>query len=241
MLTGPKILNFLTALHLFSILRVNLYDKECTMKKLSKRQQEVLEFIQSSISQKKMPPTYREIGDAMGIVSTNGVADHVKALIRKGYLARPERGGGMARGLILTEKSQLPRTEAVVEIPLLGAVAAGSPILADENYEKTIRLDKTMAPGVLPVFALRVRGDSMIDEGILDGDLVIVRQQNTAKNGDIVVALIDGEATVKTFFRERNRIRLQPAHPTMAPIYVHPDQQTLIQGVVIGLYRHYNP
>ena len=209
------------------------------MNDLSRRQKEVLQYIQTSILQRSMPPTYREIGDALGISSTNGVADHVKALIRKGYISKPERGSGVARGLILTEKARIPNEDELIQIPLIGTVAAGSPILADENYEKTIRFDRGMLPENQSVFALRVRGDSMMNDGSLDGDIVLVRQQSTAKNGDIVVALIDGEATVKRFFQERNRIRLQPAHPTMAPIFVLSDQQALIQGVVIGLYRHY--
>ena len=210
------------------------------MQELSRRQKEVLSYIQRSIAQRKMPPTYREIGDALGISSTNGVADHVKALIRKGFLTRLDSGGGLARGLMLTEKSSLPREESIVEVPVLGHVAAGSPILAEENYERTLRLDRSMVNTSSAVFALRVRGESMIDEGILDGDIVIVRQQSTARDGDIVVALIDGDATVKTYFKERNRVRLQPAHPTMMSIYVDSSQQAMIQGVVIGVYRHYN-
>ena len=210
------------------------------MNDLSKRQAEALDFIQTSISKNRMPPTYREIGDALGISSTNGVADHVKALVRKGYLKKADNGSGVARGLMLTEKAAAPFNDNVVDVPLLGNVAAGAAILADEHLEKTIRLDKSMAPGNQPIFALRIRGESMIDDGIFDGDLVFVRQQNTARDGDIVVALVDGEATVKRFFRERNRIRLQPAHPTMMPIYVHADQLTLIQGIVIGSYRRYD-
>lgn len=213
------------------------------MEELSPRQRDVLDFIQSTIAQRSIPPTYREIGDALNISSTNGVADHVKALIRKGYLkkAQGEASGGVARGLMLTAKSQSRRRGAVVSVPLVGTVAAGSPILAEENYEKTLHLDRSMtASNGATTFALRVRGDSMIDEGILDGDVVIVRQQNTARNGDIVVATVDGEATVKFFFRERERIRLQPAHPTMAPIYVNNSSDTIIQGVVIGIYRKYS-
>lgn len=211
------------------------------MDDLSPRQRDVLDFIQSTISQRSIPPTYREIGDALGISSTNGVADHVKALIRKGYLKKADRGapGGVARGLMLTSKSQSRRRGAVVSVPLVGHVAAGMPILADQNYEKTIHLDRTMTAGGETTYALRVRGDSMVEEGILDGDVVIVRQQNTARNGEIVVAMVDGEATVKFFFRERDRIRLQPAHPTMAPIYVDATNNTAIQGVVIGVYRKY--
>ena len=208
------------------------------MNDLSARQKEVLEFIQQTISIKKLPPTYREIGDALGISSTNGVADHVKALIKKGYIQKSKVSS--ARGLLLTEKAQLPRMDSIIDVPLLGAVAAGSPIIADENYERTLRLDESMAPSGKPVFALRVRGESMIDDGILDGDIVIVRKQSTAKDGDIVVALVDSEATVKRFFRERSRIRLQPAHPTMRPIYVSSSQDAHIQGVVVGVHRTYD-
>lgn len=212
------------------------------MDELSPRQRDVLDFIQSTIAQRSIPPTYREIGDALRISSTNGVADHVKALIRKGYLKKATRGapGGVARGLMLTSKSQSRRRGAVVSVPLVGHVAAGAPILADQNYEKTLHLDRTMTAGNATTYALRVRGDSMIEEGILDGDVVIVRQQNTARNGDIVVAMVDSEATVKFFFREKDRIRLQPAHPTMAPIYVDASNNTAIQGVVIGIYRKYS-
>ena len=210
------------------------------MDDLSNRQKEVLEFIQNAISLNKIPPTYREIGEALNISSTNGVADHVKALIRKGYVTKPKNKGSSARGLMLTEKAEIQSLESIVEVPLLGMVAAGAPILAQENYERTLRLDDTMAPPGKSVFALRVRGDSMMEEGILDGDIVIVRKQATANMGDIVVALVDGEATVKRFFRERNRIRLQPAHPTMRPIYVDSTQDAHIQGTVVGVYRKYD-
>ena len=212
------------------------------MTDLSPRQRDVLDFIQATISQHNLPPTYREIGDALGISSTNGVADHVKALVKKGYLKKVSRGapGGVARGLMLTAKSQSRRRGAVISVPLIGTVAAGVPILAEENYEKTLHLDRSMTAGNQVTYALRVRGESMIDEGILDGDLVIVRQQHTARNGDIVVAMVDGEATVKFFFREKERIRLQPAHPTMAPIYVNSTSETVIQGIVIGVYRKYS-
>ena len=209
------------------------------MEDLSPRQKEVLEYIISTITRRNMPPTYREIGDALGIASTNGVSDHVKALIRKEYLERPSKGSGIARGLILTEKAREPIAESIVDVPLLGQVAAGIPILADENYERTLRLDQSMTKGSRKVFALRVRGESMINEGILEGDIVIVRQQSTASDGDIVVVLIDGEATVKTFFRERHRIRLQPANDSMRPIYINGSSCAGIQGKVVGVYRSY--
>ena len=123
---------------------------------------------------------------------------------------------------------------------MIGTVAAGAPILAEESYERTLRLDASMADTSAPVYALRVRGDSMINAGIYEDDIVIVRQtQSSFRPGDIVVALIDGEATVKYFFRESNRICLQPANDHMKPIYIDPTQNSLIQGVVIGLYRQY--
>ncbi len=210
------------------------------MNDLSARQKEVLEFIQQTISISKLPPTYREIGDALGISSTNGVSDHVKALIRKGYIEKPKGKSSSARGLLLTEKAEFHSLSNLVDVPLLGMVAAGAPILAQENYERTLRFDDSLAPQGKPVFALRVRGDSMMDDGILDGDIVIVRKQSSANEGDIVVALVDGEATVKRFFRERNRIRLQPSHPTMRPIYVDSTQDAHIQGVVVGVHRTYD-
>ena len=123
----------------------------------------------------------------------------------------------------------------------MGQVAAGNPILASEEYDDSVHVDSSMTNGARNVFALRVKGDSMIEEGIHDGDIVIVRKQNTANEGNIVVALIEDEATVKFFFRERNRIRLQPANSMMSPIYLTPDQEACIQGVVTSVFRRYNP
>ena len=173
------------------------------MEDLSPRQRDVVDYICSTVAQRGIPPTYREIGDALGIASTNGVADHVKALIRKGYLRKVGGAtGGVARGMQLTPKARSVRRSSVVPIPVIGSVAAGQPILAEENYERTLHLDRTMVPPNASVYALRVRGESMIEEGIHDGDIVIVRQQDDARNGDIVVALVDGDATVKFYYRE---------------------------------------
>ena len=209
---------------------------------LSPRQRDVLDFIASTLAHRQVPPTYREIGDALGISSTNGVADHVKALIKKGYVKKIESGPdgpGIARGLQLTDKAGSKRRGAVVSVPLVGHVAAGQPILAEENYERALHFDRGLVPDGV-IFALRVRGESMIEEGIHDGDFVIVKQQSTARNGDIVVALVDGDATVKHFFREGPRIRLQPANADMEPIYVDATNTTLIQGLVVGVYRTYH-
>lgn len=208
-----------------------------TSDELSPRQAEVLDVIRRAIERRGFPPTYREIGDSLGISSTNGVADHVKALVRKGYIRKAK--GGAARGLQLTDKAGVTPRGDTVHVPLVGTVAAGVPMLAEQNLEDGLQLDASMVSGTGRVFALRVRGDSMIEEGILEGDLVIVREQASVRDGDIVVALVDGEATVKFYFHERDRIRLQPAHPTMAPIFVERSSQLDIQGIVVGVWRQY--
>ncbi len=208
------------------------------MHELAPRQRDVIDFISATIEQRGFPPTYREIGDALGISSTNGVADHVKALVRKGYLIKAESGA--ARGIRLTEKAGPIERGGTMSIPLVGTVAAGVPVLAVENYERTFHFDRDLIGGTGSFFSLEVRGDSMIEEGIFEGDYLIVRQQSTASNGDIVVALVGDEATVKFYFREGSRIRLQPAHPTMPPIYIQPEEQGVIQGVVVGIFRRYS-
>ncbi len=209
------------------------------MEDLAPRQRQVLDTIATHVDQFGIPPTLREIGDALGIRSTNGVADHVKALVRKGYLERAAKGSVRARSLRLTAKATGSfHSEATVAIPLVGQVAAGQPVLAQENYDGALRVDATLVPQGSVVFGLKVRGDSMIEDGILDGDIVFVRQQETARNGDTVVALVDTDATVKRFYRERGRVRLEPANREMASILVHPDQEIRILGKVIGLYRN---
>jgi repressor LexA len=145
----------------------------------------------------------------------------------------------LARGLVLTNKAEALLERDVVSVPILGNVAAGQPILAEEHADEFLKFDQSITGGHRHVFALRVKGESMINEGILDGDIVLVRKQETARDGDIVVAIIDGEATVKTFFRERNRIRLQPANDTMRPIYVSSESEAGISGKVIGSFRQY--
>lgn len=209
------------------------------MSELTKRQVEVLEYIINSTVRNGIPPTYREIGNALDIKSTNGVSEHVKTLVDKGFIERLQVGHGKARGLILTDKCQAPMERGMVSVPVLGNVAAGQPILAEEHVLETIRMDQSMTHGNKNVFALRVKGESMINEGILDGDTIIVKSQQTAEDGDIVVAVIDGEATVKFFFQERNRIRLQPANDFMEPIYVGSTARANISGKVIGVYRSY--
>jgi repressor LexA len=209
------------------------------MEDLTARQQEILEFIASTVDQRGVAPTFREIGDALGIRSTNGVADHVKALERKGYIERPG-GRGSARSIRLTDRATGSfHDESTVAVPLIGRVAAGLPALAVENYDSSVRVDSTLLPAGVPCFALTVTGESMIEDGILDGDLVIVKQQKNARDGETIVARVGDEATVKRFYKEKGRIRLQPANSTMGPIYVGPDQDIEVLGRVIALIRQF--
>jgi len=208
------------------------------MEDLSPRQRAILDFIIAAIDQRGVAPTYREIGAALGIGSTNGVSDHIKALMRKGYL---ERGAlpGSPRALVPTTAAVgMKEDEGVVGVPVLGRIAAGLPLLAEENYEGTLRVDQSMLPPGGKVFALVVTGESMIDDGIRDGDYLFVREQKQARNGQIAVVMVDGEATVKRFHREGDRIRLQPANQAMSPIYVDPsDGECEVVGVAVGVFR----
>lgn len=225
------------------------------MQQMTHRQQEILQFVCHSITESGYPPTIREIGDEFGIRSTNGVNDHLKALAKKGYL---NRGDKKSRALTPTEKglTALGVTAAstsigravlpppnLVEVPLLGRVAAGEPILAQEDAEDTVLIDSFFLGGTsLKVFALKVVGESMINDGIYDGDYIFVKKQITAESGDIVVAMIDDEATVKRYYPEGDRIRFQPSNDNMKPIYVHRNDfhETQILGVLCGVYRRYN-
>jgi repressor LexA len=241
---------------------------------LTDRQQEILSFIKRAIQEQGYPPTIREIGEAFGIRSTNGVNDHLKALERKGYLLRGElksralhvieggqgaanrfgasrssvagsvpgqAGGAASSGQLrrLPALAPIPDSE-VVEVPVVGKVAAGAPILAEENITDHVRIDSFLLGGganARKVFGLRVSGDSMIGDGIFDGDYIFVRKQIQAMPGEIVVALIEDEATVKRFYPEEDRIRLQPSNPRLQPIYIRREdfRETSILGVVVGV------
>jgi repressor LexA len=208
------------------------------MEELSPRQRAILDFITDSIDQRGVAPTYREIGAALGIGSTNGVSDHIKALVKKGYLERAA-GMGSPRALVPTLRATgVKEEEAVVGVPVLGRIAAGLPLLAEENYEGSVRVDRGLLPPGGKVFALVVTGESMIEDGIHDGDYLFVKQQKNVKNGDIAVVMVDGEATVKRFYREGERIRLQPANSAMKPIYVDSrDGEVDVVGIAVGLFR----
>ena len=219
---------------------------------LTERQEKILSFIKKSIQDQGYPPTIREIGEHFGIRSTNGVNDHLKALERKGYLMRGElksralsvieggRSGGGRPGRVSRRELSAVGEGEVVEVPVVGKVAAGAPILADENITDHVRIDSMLlGDGGRKVFALRVAGDSMIGDGIFDGDYIFVRKQLQAGTGEIVVAMIEDEATVKRYYPEGDRVRFQPSNPRLQPIYVHRDdfRETQIIGVVVGVYR----
>jgi repressor LexA len=198
-------------------------------KPLTRKQDRVFEFIRKHVQDTGYPPTVREIGMNFGI-SEKGAYDHLNAIEKKGYIRRVPK---KPRAIEILEfvPQKLPQT--AVEVPIVGRVAAGEPILASENVEGTLPVPREVVKEDT-CFALRINGKSMIEAGIFEGDLVIVRSQNYADTGDIVVALLDEEATVKRFFRDGNKIRLQPENSVMSPIIVDDAQ---ILGKVVGLFR----
>ena len=198
---------------------------------LTDRQRQVLDFISDSIRKRGFPPTLREIGSHFGIRSTNGVNDHLRALEKKGYLHREDLKSRALR--------PLQTEDQFVEVPVLGRVAAGQPMLAVQNYEDTVRVDRFFIGQSREVFALRVKGDSMIEAGILDGDYVFIRKQLQATAGEIVVAMIGDEATVKRYYPEGDTIRFEPANAAMSAIIVRKRdfRSVNLLGVVIGVYR----
>ena len=242
---------------------------------LTERQREVLAFIAHSIEERGYPPTLREIGLKLGIRSTNGVNDHLKALEKKGYLQREDLKSRALRCLTPDGEAapssrasvllDLPLTGDMVAIPLVGRVAAGSPTLAVENVEDTVHVDRFFlgrhfrvagpasgagrgagpgraapaGPDAGALFALRVKGESMIEDGIFDGDFIFVKKSLEPQKGEIVVVMIDDEATCKRYYPEGDSIRFQPANHTMQPIVVRKKdfRSVNIIGVVIGVYR----
>ncbi|MEZ0535829.1 transcriptional repressor LexA [Caldicellulosiruptoraceae bacterium PP1] len=198
-------------------------------KELTKKQEEILEFIKKRIKEKGYPPAVREICEATGLRSTSTVHGHLTRLEKKGYI---KRDPSKPRAIEITDERDIPSKE-MVELPVVGKVTAGEPISAIENIEDIIPIPVDWV-GYEDAFILKVRGDSMIDAGIFDNDLIIVRKQYIANNGDIVVALIDNEATVKRFYKENGYIRLQPENKTMQPIIVN---DAKILGKVIALFR----
>jgi repressor LexA len=224
---------------------------------LTQRQRDILDFISASIVERGFPPTLREIGEHFSIRSTNGVNDHLKALEKKGHLRRedlksramrpvlPDGNGEVvplrhaAMGTGVMEVVAQVSSEDMAEIPILGRVAAGQPILAVENATDTVRIDRILVGGHKDVFGLRIVGESMIEDGILDGDYVFVKKTPSAHAGDIVVAMIEGEATVKRYYPDGDSIRFQPANSNMQPIIVRKAEFKSVDiiGIVVGVYR----
>jgi len=202
-------------------------------KPLSKRRRDILEFISSTIRDRGYPPTVREIGDAVGLKSSSTVHFHLNVLQKLGLI---ERDGSLTRAIRPRDAETAPPTrpsKGVRYAPLVGKVAAGQPIFAAENIEETLTLPAELFPDG-DLFMLEVKGSSMIEAGILDGDLLVVQRQETAQNGDIVVALVEDEATVKRFFRHDDDIELRPENSQMESIFV---KQVAILGRVRGVVR----
>ena len=200
--------------------------------KISAKQREILEYMKSEILNKGYPPTVRDICEAVGLKSTSSVHAHLETLEKNGYIRKdPTKPRAIE---IIDDNFNLTRRE-VVNVPLVGRVAAGEPILANQNIETYFPIPSEYMPNK-QTFMLKVKGESMINAGIFSGDTILVQQQSTANNGDMVVALIDDSATVKTFYRENGHIRLQPENDFMDPIIVEDCQ---ILGKVFGVFRFF--
>ena len=201
--------------------------------KISKKQSEILEYMKNEILNRGFPPSVREICEAVNLKSTSSVHSHLETLEKNGYIRRdPTKPRAIE---IVDDNFNLVRRETV-NVPIIGKVAAGQPLLAVENVEGYFPIPSEYMPNN-KTFMLVVQGDSMVNAGIFNGDYVVVEQQPTAENGQKVVALIDDSATVKTFYKEDGHIRLQPENDSMEPIIVEPDQPFQILGKVIGVFR----
>ncbi len=201
--------------------------------KISSKQQEILDFIKNEILNRGFPPSVRDICEAVHLKSTSSVHSHLATLEKNGYIRRdPTKPRAIE---ILDDNFNLTRRE-MANVPIVGTVAAGQPILAVENIEGYFPLPTEYLTND-PAFMLLVQGESMIKKGILDGDYVIVEKKETADNGEMVVALVDDSATVKTYYREKDHIRLQPENDTMDPIIIHEEDNMQIIGRVIGVIR----
>ena len=205
---------------------------------ISAKQQKVLDYIRSFMKEHGYPPAVRDIFQGLNLKSTSTAHGYLARLEKQGYIRR-DPSKTRAIELIENDAAELeaPAEIQAVNVPLLGQVAAGMPILAEENFEEYLAMPKEIVPyDTKETFALEIKGESMVKAGILNGDKIIVRQTNVAENGDIIVALIDNEATCKRFYKEKHRIRLQPENDLMEPMYF---DEVQILGKVIGLVRNY--
>jgi len=203
------------------------------MKKITTRQQAIYSYIKEFISLNKFPPTIREIGEQFDIKSTNGVRDALLSLERKGLIKKLSH---QARSIELLQSGSQSVANAV-HVPLIGRIAAGTPIMAEENVEDTLAMDKTLLPRSGQIFALRVQGDSMTGDGILNEDLAIIRIQKNAERGQIIAAVIDGNATLKHYYPVEDRIELRASNPAYSPIIVSEGENFSIAGIFAGLIR----
>ena len=205
------------------------------MEKLTKRQEDTLQFVKEYIVSHGYPPTVREIAEALNVSSPATIQAHLDGLADKGYI---KKGSNKNRTIELMVNNEFTnKDEQVIEVPLLGKITAGSPIEAIENPNNYFSLPSYLIPKDREVFTLEVSGESMINAGIHDGDIIIIERRNTARNGEIIVAMTDeNEVTLKTFYKEKNYIRLQPENDTMEPIIL--DNVTIL-GKAIGLYRKF--
>lgn len=206
------------------------------MEPLTPRQRQVLTLIRRHVALHGAPPTIRELREGLKLRSLRGVTVHLDALVRKGFIERSRQARGIR--LLQDEENASATDIQLISIPVVGRIAAGAPILAEQHIEERLSVDPRWVPGP-GCFAVRVHGQSMRDAGIHDGDYVVVRPQPTAENGEIVAVLIEGEATVKRFYRDRgSRVRLQPENPAYEPIFIHPGKSSIqILGKVVGLFR----
>ena len=202
-------------------------------KELTRRQEEILEFLKDFVMERGFPPTLREIASHLGIRGPKGPHKALRILERKGYLRRVS-GGSRALEIVGVSPAE---ERQVLSVPIVGRVRAGEPVLAVENVEGYVRLDRSLLSSE-NVFLLRVQGDSMVEAHIQDGDFALVKPQANAENGEIVVALIEDEATIKRIFKKRDLIRLEPANPAMEPIVVRKGEKRVkIVGKVVGIFR----
>lgn len=208
---------------------------------LTDRQQEILNYICNAIDDEGYPPTLREIADRFGLNSTNGVNDHLVALEKKGYI---RRGADKSRAIeiLANPEGVVPSDDGKIidlGVPIVGRIAAGTPFLATENIEGYLQVDRSLYQGA-ELFFLRIKGDSMIEDHIVEDDLVLIKRQTTADKGEIVAALVEDEATLKHFYPHVNHIELRPANSKMKPIMVNPrDKAIQILGKMVGLFRKY--
>lgn len=202
---------------------------------LTSTQERVYQFIIEWKKNRGFPPTVREIAEGLGFKSLNNIRQHLQLIEKKGFL---KISGGKARGIGVTTQFGKVTSDNGIEVPLVGRVAAGTPIVAEENIEGTVTLDRSLFRGD-GLFTLKVRGESMQDIGVFDGDIAVVKQQQSAVNGEVVVAIVDGEATLKRFFKKNDKIVLHAENPNFSDIVVTSPQDVYIAGRLVGIIRKY--